>query len=535
VRFLNQASFGATGADIDRLMQIGYSAWLDEQFALPVQHSHLAAVNAAAGNSVDLRAYYTNDSMWRGLIPGRDQLRQRVMFALSQIHVVSVRDGSVYYWGRGLASYADVLNTGAFGNFRELIERITLNTAMGNYLSHIYNRKDNPLTGARPDQNYARELMQLFTIGLWELNPDGTRKLDSAGRPIPTYSTDDIVGVSRVLTGWAPEGATDTDWNNFYCFCQDRQAAEAQARPMRANARHHSAADKKFLGVTIAATSTPDPEGNLKILLDRLFNHPNVGPFIGRQLIQRLVTSNPTPAYVGRVAAAFDNNGQGVRGDMKAVVRAILLDPEARNAAWVAHPHYGKVREPIVRLGQVMRVFNATTSADPNSFGIGLWLYDRSKGLWQTPLGAPSVFNFYAPHYTPPNSTLARAGLVAPEMQIVTQSSVGDMSNYLLLLLQNGGTTDCCSEALRNTFYMRFDYSGWLPLVATPDQLVERLNLVFMAGQMSPALKDNIKRAMANRTQASAETSGVVRGNAQIRLAEALYTMLSSAEYVVQK
>jgi uncharacterized protein (DUF1800 family) len=509
---------------------------------MPVQYSHLARVKTVAatlpaGDQWRNRPtiWQVNDSMWLGMVNSQDQLRQRLMFALSQIFVVSLRDGSTYYLGNGLASYVDLLYANAFGNYRQLLEAVSLSPAMGSYLSHMYNRKEDTVTGAKPDQNFAREVMQLFSIGLWELNADGTLKLDAQGRPIPTYSTDDVVGVSRVLTGWAFDGATDSHWSNYYGFW-DFPANAAQERPMRANARYHSTLEKKFLGTTITAGGTPDPVGNLKILLDRLHSHSNTGPFISRQLIQRLVTSNPSREYVGRVSAVWANNGSGVRGDLRSVVKAILLDPEARSSASVTTPSFGKIREPILRMTQLMRVFKGRTDADPDSLGIGLWQYDRSKGLWQTPLGAQSVFNFYQPGYPLRTPDMAQTGLVAPEMQITTQSSVADMSFFFLDVLQNGGITSCCSETARNTFYLKLDYSDWLPLVANPPQLIERLNQTFMAGQMSPALKDAITRQMADRGgQASSETSGITRGNAQIKLAEAIYTMLFSAEYVVQK
>ena len=540
VRFLQQATMGATAADIDLVMQLGYGAWLDEQFAMPVQYSHASTVKRVADAIVDVHwshrpgIWQVNNSMWRGLVSNADQLRQRVMFGLSQIFVVSLRDGATYYLGSGLAAFVDMLYAKSFGNFRDLLESVTLSTAMGAYLSHLYNRKENPATGSRPDQNFAREVMQLFSIGLWELHADGTRRLDARGQPIPTYGTADVVGASRVMTGWAFDGATDAHWNGHYGFW-DAKDMPAQEKPMKAFAHHHSTLEKTFLGTTIAASVTPDPESDLKTFLDTLFKHPNVGPFIGRQLIQRLVTSNPSPAYVGRVSAVFNNNGSGVRGDMKSVIRAILLDTEARSQSSVTWNQFGRLREPILRMAQLMRVFKARALADPDSYAIGMWTYDRNKGLWQTPLGANSVFNFYLPHYTPPNSALAREGLVAPEMQITTQSSVSDMAFLFLDVLQNGGITDCCSDALRNTFKTKFDYSEWLPLVADPPQLCERLSLVFMAGQMSAALEDNIVRAMAKRYRGQSETSGIDRGLTQIRLAEAVHLMLFSPEYVVQK
>ncbi len=538
VRFLSQATLGATQADIDRLMQIGYSAWIDEQFALPVQHNHAQFVRqraaASTGQWKDRPTIWdVNDSMWIGMMKS-DQLRQRVMFALSQIFVVSLRDGATYYLGSGLAAYVDMLYAKGFGNWRDLIEGVTLSTAMGSYLSHLYNRKEDPVTGTQPDQNFARELMQLFSIGLWQLNADGSRKLDAQGQPIPTYSQTDVIGVSRVMTGWAFADASDSSWNSYYGYWQPGDMP-VQERPMKANPKYHSTSEKKFLGVTIAASSTPDPVGNLKTLLDTLFNHASTAPFFCKQLIQRLVTSNPSAAYVTRVVNVFNNNGNGVRGDLRAVIKAILLDAEARNESSVTWAQFGRVREQIQRMAHLMRVFKAKPEDDPMSYGIGLWTYDRRKGLWQTPLGAPSVFNFYFPNYSPPNTGLSGQSLVTPEMQIVTQSSVEDTFWFFKDMLQNGGLTSCCSDAQRNTYFLRLDYSEWLPLVATPSQLVERLNQVFMAGQMSADLKAALLQGIAGRNGDRSETSGIVRGSTQLKLAEAISLMLVSPEYVVQK
>jgi uncharacterized protein (DUF1800 family) len=542
-RFLSQATFGYSLTELDRVANMGYDAWLDEQLSMPIRYSHLTQVKAQSAEYTGQwqnrpGMWDINESMWIGLVDSDDQLRQRMMFALSQIFVVSIKDGAVYYQGNGVASYVDMLYAKGFGNFRDLIESVTKSTAMANYLSHIYNAKENLAIGSVPDQNYARELMQLFTIGLWELNIDGTRKLDNAGNPISTYGTADVIGASRVLTGWTYDQATAQHWTNYYGFWNYPDNA-SQERPMKAYPAYHSTSEKKFLGVTIPPSVSPAPatapEADLKILLDTLFNHPNVGPFIGKQLIQRLVTSNPSKTYVTRVASAFNNNGSGVRGDMKAVIRAILLDPEARNASLVTNPTFGRIREPVLRMAHVMRTLQATRPTYAYSFGISQWLYDKSKGLWQTPLGSNTVFNFYRPDFRPGNSALSAAGLVAPEMQIINQSTVDDMQWFFRSVFENAGLTDCCSEADRNTYYLKLDYSSLLPLVATPSQLADRLNIMFMSGQMTPALKVNIVQAVNDEYRASSQTTGMPRGLTQMKLAAALYTLLLSPEYVVQK
>jgi uncharacterized protein (DUF1800 family) len=532
-RFLAQASFGTKSiTEVNRVKALGYAGWLEEQFAMPKQFSMVAHLGVP--NRTDVRAPEAQQAMWIGMMKD-DQLRQRVMFALSQLMVASGRDGSTYYFGVGLASYVDVLYDHSFGNFRDLLEGVTRSTGMGAYLSHMYNRKEDPITGARPDQNYAREVMQLFSIGLWELNQDGSRKLDAGGQPIPSYTEADVVGASRVLTGWAPAGATAGHWNNYYCFCQSAADTTKQSQPMQPYDAYHSTMEKKFLGVTIPAGSS-NTAANLKILLDRLHNHPNVGPFIGKQLIQRLVTSNPSPGYISRVAAKFNDNGDGVRGDMKATIKAILLDSEARDASFISKPDYGRVREPVLRFAQMMRTFKAQTNPSYSfSYNISTALYDKRKGLWQYPLDSPTVFNHYFPDYTPPNSLVKLNGLVAPELQITTPSSVGDVDVIFWGFFENAGMTDCCSEAQRNYYFLKLDYSEFLPLVGTPPQLVEALSQRFMSGQMSQSLKDNIISHMSTLNGNVAQTSGMPRGVAQIKLGGALRAMVLSPEYIVQK
>ena len=533
-RFLQQAAFAYTLVDSERLKAIGYRGWIDEQIAKPVQFSHVAKLNQS-NKGYDSRSWEINDEAWFAIIRASDQLRQRWAFALSQLFVNSTMDGSTLYWGRSLAKYEDNFYSYGFGNFRDLLQSVTLNPSMGMFLSHGYNVKENPATGTVPDQNFAREVMQLFTIGLWRLNPDGTRVLDAGGQPIPTYTQDDVVGASRVMTGFAPKGITDPRWwDNHYCFCQRPQDVPTQTSPMTGYNAYHSTLAKSFLGRTIPAGSA-DANGDLKIFLDTLFNHPNVGPFVGRQMIQRLVTSNPSPAYVGRVAAAFADNGAGVRGDMKAVIRAILLDPEARDPAYAARPEYGRIREPILRMAQIARVFKANSQAYPNTLGIPTWDYDRRKGLWQSPMHSATVFNFYYPTYSPANTELSRQGYVAPEMQISTPVSVADIDWFINDVLQNGGRTDCCSDAERNTFSMRLNYSEWLPLVAQPANLVAKMNASFMAGQMSPSLQADITRAVQEEYRDRSYTSGIVRGVPQMKLAAGLRALVLSPEYVVQK
>jgi uncharacterized protein (DUF1800 family) len=532
-RFLQQATFGFSDADVALVKSIGYSAWIDRQIALPIQFSAARDIQARQGNWYNTRAGAAHDAIWRGLIRN-DQLRQRMAFALSQIMVNSTYDGSTEYWGRALAKYWDNFYVFGFTTHRQLLEAQTLNPAMAQFLSYNYNSKENATTGSQPDQNFAREVMQLFTIGLYRLNLDGSRMLDSNNQPIESYSTNDIIGISRVMTGLAPVNTSAIRWNSGYCFCQQESDIKSQISPLTFYNQYHSVSQKSFLGTVISAGSS-DTRGDLKVLLDRLSGHPNVGPFLGKQLIQRFVTSNPSPAYIDRVSRVFNDNGTGVRGDMKAVIKAVLLDPEARDPASVAKPDFGRIREPIQRMAQLMRTFGAKTQIDSFSFGIGQWKYDRSKALWQSPLGSKTVFNFYLPNYATPNTALSRQGFVSPEMQITTSASVGDTDSFFQSLLENGGITDCCDEAARNSFFLMLNYTGWTSLVTKPDLLIEKMNQRFMAGQMSPRLKVLLRRAMDDVYQDRSQTSGIIRGLPQLKFAAAMRVMLASPEYVVQK
>lgn len=535
-RLLAQASFGGLPADAAAVQRMGFARWIDAQIAQPAAFSYAATAYRAQCYPNLACNTGLGTAFWLGAVQDPAQLRQRMTFALSQIFVVGSLDGTTYYWGNALGAFGDVLYKNAFGNFRTLLEAVTRNQAMGAYLSLTYNKKEDPVAGTIPDQNYAREVMQLFTIGLVQLNPNGT-PVKVNGKTVPTYTQDDVVGASRVLTGFGPPGAQDWWFRYNYCACQNADTP-AQFQPMVGYQAYHSTSEKKFLGVTIPADPASDPDRDLKVFLDTLFNHPNTGPFIGRQLIQRLVTSNPSPAYVQRVAAVFADDGTGVRGNMGAVVRAILLDREARDPAMVSNPTYGKIREPVLRLAHLFRVFGVTADQDW-TYHIPVWSYDTRKGTWQNPFASPTVFNFYYPDYTPPGSALAAARKVAPEMQITTATSISDQNWFFTDLLQNNGLTGCCSDAARNTWYARLHYDAWVPdptqWTLDPAGLADRLSLVFMAGQMSPRLKADLIAAINAWYSGLSYTSGIQRGVGQMQFAEALRTLIASPDYIVQK
>jgi uncharacterized protein (DUF1800 family) len=413
--------------------------------------------------------------------------------ALLDFLVVGI-DGVDLPWKQfAVAAYVDVLMDGAFGNFRTLMQNISLNVAMGYYLTFAGNRKANPATGSVPDENYARELMQLFTIGLLKLNADGTAQTNG-GVPIETYGQDDITGLARVFTGWNVDSS-------------DNSTPDRVRRPMVNNAGQHESGAKTFLGTNIPA-GTAGPQ-SLSLALDAIFAHPNVAPFISKQLIQRLVTSNPPPAYVARISAVFENNGSGTRGDLKAVVRAILLDVEARNDAIAGTATEGKLREPIMRLTGWARAFGASSPS-------GTWpIGDTSSAstrLAQSPGRSQSVFNFFRPGYTPPNSAIASAGLVAPEFQITNEPSVIAYVNYMAAIVANGSGD------------FKADYSAISALATDSTALIDEIDILLGAA-LSAATKASIKGAV----------DSIAAGATANRVNAAILLTLASPEYLVQK
>jgi uncharacterized protein (DUF1800 family) len=537
-RFLDQATFGATDQDIHTLSQIGYTAWLNQQFSAP-QTLHEPAVEAAlilnnppcATNDVKCNAAlfvqnngdetYLQSTFWQQALTGNDQLRQRVKYALSEQFVISSTNPAVQNMPRGMAAYLDLLGADAFGNFRQLLQDVTLNPMMGQFLSVLANDKGDATRD--PDENYSREVMQLLTIGLYQLNPDGTQKLDTSGNPIPTFSNLDVMGLAKVFTGFSwnvPGNTSDTAWSN--CCMYVGPGIGEDILPMQSYPSHHSTDEKDFLGVTIPASANSDPVGDLKIALDTLFNHPNAPPFFSKQLIQHLVTSNPSPAYVARVAAIFANNGSGVRGDMKAIIQAILTDDEARNSAnAAANPQYGKIREPLIRYTEWARAF--TAQSRNAAFNLGS-TEDPIFALGQMTLRSPSVFNWFAPGYVPPATSISAAGLVAPEMEIIDVSTVVGYLNYMQSAI--AGTTNSGPDVFSND-------SAELALAATPNQLVDRLNLLLMAGEMDTTLQGQIIAAV-NAIAIPTGNQAAINAALLTRVETAIYLTMAAPSYAAQ-
>ena len=528
-RLLQQASFGPTSADIARVVSLGQTAWLDEQLAMPAAASYVPYIqqkydlgDAYRPGGTNYTAQWVSQRFWANAANRPDQLRQRVVFALHQTFMVSQADSSLWQHARGYAQYLDTLNQQAFGNYRNLLEDMALSPMMGIYLSHLRNRMANPATGLQPDENFARELMQLFSIGLQQLNADGTAALDSTGKPIETYSNADVMAMARVFTGWSwgfPDAQLTTQnflWGSPGLKLATDQRIDLQ-RMKPYPGQHATGESQLFAGKPWAVTIPANTNANeaVRLALNALFNHPNVGPFIGRQLIQRLVTSNPSPAYVARVAAAFNNNGRGVRGDLGAVVRAILTDSEART---LPAPGFGKLREPVLRVAHWMRAFAATS-------GTGEFMMAwQLESMSERALSAPSVFGYFRPGYVPPNTRLADTGATAPEFQIVNESTTATWVNEVDTMVGYGlGWTGSTSD-VRSTFAPQTA----LAAAGNVDGLIQNLNLLLFNGRMSRALQLNLLDAIGG-------VGGSDAASHLNRARVAVLVAMSSPEYLVQR
>jgi uncharacterized protein (DUF1800 family) len=509
-------------------MARGIPGWIDDQMALPATLLHVAlrADLAAFPNPIrpppgeSNRVYVTMHNLqaawWKGVLTGPDQLRQRVAFALSELFVIGNTDAPA------ATRYYDILVNQAFGNYRHLLEEVTLSPVMGFWLSHVMNQKANPATGTAPDENYAREVQQLFSIGLVQLQPDGTLLLDATGQPIPTYDQTIVSETAKVLTGWsyavAPANTTSIAGytgtkppSTVYTVYSDDNGWMV---PMRYFDAFHDKTEKSIVSlqqvplVNAARTRIPANQTgpqDLKILLDTLFNHPNTGPFVSRHLIKFLVTSNPSPGYVYRVAQVFANDGNGMRGNLGAVVSAILTDYEARSPDVLGNAGYGKVKEPLIRLSSFLRALNAAAPngrfmdnffESPNSsdkWGPWSTLSYPTGRLRQGVLNSPTVFNFFSPTYSPPGE-MAAAGLVAPELELTDAfyaiNVPGALADFLYRNVND--PVGFPQPPTGASPYLVLDYSAYLPNARAPDELLNQLNLIFCANQMTAATRARI-------------------------------------------
>jgi uncharacterized protein (DUF1800 family) len=551
-RFLTQATFGPTPNQLNSLTGSSPSAWFRQQLQLPMSSANAYRVEALRQLNLDqdneevedtLFDWYGNTAtmaFWRHALGGQDQLRQRMAFALSQILVVSDAGGEqLADHPASMTYYQDLMNKHALGNYRALLEDVTYSPAMGYYLTYMGNRKGDPNTGRMPDENYARELLQLFTIGLYELNSDGSVRLGADGKPLETYTNADITGLARVFTGlnmgWDDDTKADLEESSF------EQINAVWSQPMRTFAEDHSGLEKRFLTTVIPAGTSA--QASISQALDGIFSHPNLGPFIGRQLIQRLVTSNPTPQYVARVAQTFDQGsyrlpdgstvGSGQRGDLAATAAAILFDSEARDPAARQQASFGKVREPVLRFTAWARAFGLDTM-EPEYLPV-LWHMADAESLSQHPYRSPSVFNFFRPGYVAPGTVTGAQGLMAPELQIVNSASTPGYINTMAWFVFN--------EHLEE-FEESLETFGSVGLPFDANQAVAKAQANY--SDISTASVDDIINQVAERltfSELSLDTRERIRTIVQLlpqddpewRVAMAAFLVTTSTDLLVQR
>lgn len=524
-RFLAQATFGPTPEAIAELRNLGYdyNAWIDREVAKPATYAAPLAVEAkTSGQITSITNAHNRRARNQVMIAGGDQLRQRVAYALSQIFVISDNVSAISNAQEGSSSYYDMLVRDSFGSFRQLLMDVTRHPMMGRFLSHYRNRKANATTGTRPDENYAREVMQLFTIGLYRLNADGTYQTDGTGRPLEAYTNDQITEFARVFTGFTDEDnnpaavGTGTGRTDF-----PRVTAQNYTDPMKMWDLQHDMGAKNLHSYPGARKPTlPANQTGLQDIddaIDNLVEHPNTGPFIARLLIQRLVLSNPSDGYVSRVAAAFANNGRGQRGDMVAVVKAILLDQEARAPAFLVDPEHGKLREPFLRVTHLLRAFRyrVTGTLLPYDFGSGV----TENTLGQFPMSSPSVFNFYLPDYEPPG-VISDAALVGPEFQILNAVfGITTPNGFYNLITTNVGN-------------FSLDLSPQAALTDNPAALVDNIDQLLTHGTLSAGTREKIITAVNGVTTAMVPTGSTL---ALTKARLAVYLVAISPDFAVLK
>lgn len=526
-RFLAQASLGASRTTIDSVARIGFDHWIEQQFEEPptyirpliaeVFDTSYQRYLAAGGDTMAYAESPTNEhfdyAWWQVNMTNTDLLRQRIAFALSEIFVISFRSDLNQY-GEGVASYYDQFIEHAFGNFRDIMLDVTLHPCMGVYLTHLNNPKSNPQRFVFPDQNFAREMMQLFTIGLYELHPDGTRKKDSNGNDIPTYSNDQIAEFAKIYTGLGGGKTVVMPDTVIQPAFGRRPGIIDMAEPMVMFDNFHEPGPKSLLnGYVVPAGQTGMQDINDAIT--HLFNHENVGPFFGQQLIQRLVKSNPSPAYVARVAQIFNDNGAGIRGDMKAVIKAVLLDEEARSCTWYNDPVQGKLKEPIVRYTHFARAMGGIS--ETGYYWNQGSEYNNSAG--QHPMYSPSVFNFYWPDFQP-IGPIGNQGFVGPEFQVHNSRTSIGFVNFVNQWAVNETLLQTSGQSSRQVF-TRID--DLLPLAPNTEALLNELDILLTNGM----LKDDTRQIITTITDDMEDPFEKVK--------LCIYLLVISADYNILK
>jgi len=553
-RFLAQATMGYDQANMESVVSMGIEGWIDDQLQLPTTYI-TPEMNYAFEVSLDTmtnQGYlpedlpfrpgwdYFNYGWWHVTMTNQDQLRHRMAYALSQIFVISFNNTDLSGYGDGLATYYDMLLDHSFGNYRDLLKDVTYSPMMGFYLSHLNNPKSDPANNIRPDENYAREIMQLFSIGLYELNLDGTRKTDANGDFIPTYGQDEIREFAKIFTGLSVGGSLPAgipeDYNDgSIYFDKELWTADvtvpmvmyddSPGSPPSWQSWHEPGSKTLLNGYVVPAGQTGDED--IDDAIDNLFNHPNVGPFVAYRLIQRLVKSNPTPAYVQRIAATFNDNGLGVRGDMAAVTKAILMDAEARQCSYLQSSDNSRLREPFMRYTQYTRAVDKIRTGD-RYWNIGYHILEDAR---QTVLGAPSVFNFYLPDHAP-GGDIAAAGLVAPEYNLHdSRSSVGFINNVRRWNVWWGNLFHTWDRLGDN--YTVHDIARYKELSKDSEALINELDRVFTHGRLS----DNTRAVLRNTMEQMQPYSWDPDSDEYLeyRVYLTTYLLMISADYAVMR
>lgn len=519
-RFLQQATFGPKKQEIQQLQYSGIDDWLDQQICMPP-----SLITAELQNTEGQLLPARLNLNWQNFVYAPDQLRQRVAFALSEIMVVSQIGFDCGNCPIGIANYHDTLVNNTFGNYRDLLEAISLNPTMGFYLSMLGNAKADPIANTRADENFAREIMQLFSIGLVMLNQDGTLQLDMSMQPIPTYDINHVKELAKIFTGWT--------WADTASWLFPTADVISPMEPFyeMGTATYHDYSAKQIVG-HMGVNSTTEvpaglsPEDDLALALDTLFNHPNVGPFFSKQLIQRLVTSNPSSAFVQRIATVFNDDGQGIRGNLEAVVRAILTDVEARQEIHYQTDTYGKLREPVLRLTHLWRSLDAEINYQGNNTDF-IFL---GQQLGQSPYQAPSVFNFFKPDYQ--SNDIEDENLLAPEFQINNESQLINYQN-LLRSLTVFGFTGGINLNFQNVIMNGDSIRSWL--LDSNQTLLNSINLLFFSQNMSQTLYDHLNDLLNQYAVDFGHPAELSEAELTTRAGIILYLAMTSPEYLIQK
>ena len=545
-RFLAQAGFGGSYEDAEYVTEIGIKPWLEEQFDLPYT-SFLDSYYETFGEVTELiqtvysgaeiprlRAF-TDIIFWNKALRDESVLRSKAAFALNQIFVLSTRSPRLADRGYGGSDYYDIFYEGGFGNFRDILEDVTMHPLMGYYLSHFNNRKGNPELGTLPDENYAREIMQLFTIGLYELNNNGTYKLDTNGERIPTYDIEDIQELAKVFTGFSGGAWNVEAFPNLagvpLNFGGPIRAYDARV-PMIIYPEHHDVSSKIMINGTVLPAGQSGMQ-DVNDALDILFNHPNVGPFIATRLIQQMVKSNPTPAYVNRVATVFNNNGQGVRGDMRAVFKTILSDTEARECSWIQESRSGKLRQPLERFIMLFKAFDIDSPSGK------LWMLnsnDWANEQEQAFMGAPTVFNYFTPFYAE-EEHVAPNDMVSPAFQILHSVTAIHYINWLEDTMVDRPFNNF--TAVNNNELGLNNNNSDIPFLDFTDEievleneglpaLLDRINLILCHGELKSNSRTIIENALTEMIEAGITNSETI-------VKSAVYFTLVTADFVILK